>query len=287
MTITERQDQPEHLDRLAAYSYRYRVAGRWRAVRMAGTLLLAAAVPVLAFARPSWADQLAAVAALWLVLGRTAFSCMERSSYLKAAAMQEYYDTQLFGLPWNEALAGSMPRQVDIAADAVKLKDRSKLRQWYDVDLTGLPWPADVVLCQMQSSSWSRRDHEAYSALLIGSATIWTAAGLIYGFAADLSLQAFLVRLFLPSAPALLDAVELALAHHTHALDRRKVEDAATAAWRTFQRGDQVTTELVRQVQDSAFQLRRDQPRVPKSFYSLRRTASSRATISAAAAVRR
>jgi len=287
MTITDRQDQPEHLDRLAAYSHRYRVAGRWRAVRMAGTLLLAAAVPVLAFAQPSWADQLAAVAAFWLVLGRTAFTWLERSSYLKAAVMQEYYDTQLFDLPWNETLAGPEPHQVDIAADAAKMKKRSKLLHWYDVDVSSLPWPADVLLCQMQSSSWSRRDHEAYSARLIGAATLGAAAGLVYGFATDLSLPEFLVRLFLPSAPALLDAVELALAHHTHARDRRKVEDAATAAWRTHQHGAQVTGSMVRHVQDSAMQLRRDQPRVPNLFYILRRKASSRATISAASVVRR
>lgn len=159
MSITERQDQAEHLDRLAAYSYRYDVAGRWRTARMTATLLLAAAVPALAFTRPSWADQLAALAALWLVLGRTALASLERSSYLKAAVMQEFYDVKLFGLPWNEELAGPKPREVDIAADAAKMKKRVKLLKWYDIDLTGLSWPADVLLCQMQSSSWSRRDH--------------------------------------------------------------------------------------------------------------------------------
>lgn len=287
MTITERQDQAEHLDRLAAYSHRYDVAGRWRSSRMAGTLLLAAAVPVLAFTRPSWADELAAIAALWLVVGRTALIALERGSYLKAAVMQEYYDTKLFGLPWNEKVAGPEPREVDIAADAAKKTNRVKLMEWYDIDLTGLSWPADVLFCQMQSSSWSRRDHEAYRSLLIVAAVVWTSAGFVYGFIGDLSLQEFLVRLFLPSAPALLEAVELAVAHHAHARDRQKVEDAATAVWRAHQRAEKITLKMVRHVQDSAFQLRRDQPRVPKFFYHLRRAASSRATVSAAEAVRR
>lgn len=286
MTITDRQDQPEHLDRLAAYSHRYRVAGRWRAARMTGTLLLAAAVPVLAFARPTWADQLAAAAALWLVLGRTAMSWLERGSYVKAAGMQEYYDCKLFSLPWNGTLAGPPPREVDIAADAAKFTDRSNLIKWYDVDLDGLGWPVDVLLCQMQSASWSRRDHEAYGALLIVTATLWTAGMLAYGVAADLTLPDFLVRLFLPSAPALLDGVELAASHITHARERRKVEDAATTAWQAHLRGEWITVEMVRRVQDSAFQLRRDQPRVPNFVYQIRRSSSTQATIAAAAAVR-
>lgn len=109
----------------------------------------------------------------------------------------------------------------------------------------------------------------------------------MYGFLVDLSLAEFLVRLFLPTAPALLEAVELAIAHHTHARNRQRVEDAAIAAWHSYQHAEQVTVQKVRQVQDSAFQLRREQPRVPKFFYELRRAASSRATVSAAAAVRR
>jgi hypothetical protein len=110
---------------------------------------------------------------------------------------------------------------------------------------------------------------------------------LAYGVGADLSLPDFLVRLFLPSAPALLDAVELATSHLTHARERRKVEDAANAAWQAHRRGEATTVEIVRRVQDSAFQLRRDQPRVPNVVYRIRRSASSRATVAAATAARR
>lgn len=286
MSITDRQDQPEHLDRLAAYSHRYRIAGRWRTARMTGTLLLAAAVPVLAFARPTWADQLAAVAALWLVLGRTVLSSLERSSYVRAASIQECYDCKLFELPWNETLVGPEPRAVDIAADAAKYTNRARLLKWYDIDLNGLRWPVDVLFCQLQSSSWSRRDHEAYGAILISAATLWTAGMLSYGIAADLTLSDFLVRLFLPSAPALLDAVELSTSHITHARDRRKVEDVATAAWRAHHDGVPITVETTRRVQDSIFQLRRDQPRVPNIVYRIRRSSSTQVTVAAAAAIR-
>lgn len=286
MSIAARQDQPEHLDRLAACSHRYRIAARWRAARMTGTLLLAAAVPVLAYARPSWADQLAAAAALWLVIGRTALSWLERSSYLKAAAMQEHYDCKLFHLPWNETLAGPEPSAVDIAADAAKYTNRTRLLKWYDINLYGLAWPVDVLFCQLQSSSWSRRDHNAYAAALVTAATLWTASILAYGYLADLSLADFLVRLFLPSAPALLDAVELATSHQNHARERRKVEDVATSAWRAHKDGAPITTDTVRRVQDAIYQLRRDQPRVPNIVYQLRRSSSTQATVAAAAAIR-
>lgn len=279
MSITERQDQPPHFDRLVSYTYRYGVAGRWRGLRMFGTLVLAAFVPVVVFAWPGGAGLLAAIAAAWLVLGRATLRWCEQRSYHQAALVQEYYDTDLFGLPWNMALAGAPPLVGDVAADARKItkaKRLDKLRNWYDVDLTGLDWPADVMTCQLQSSVWSRRDHRAYGVFLGLLAGIWFAAGVIYAVATAMTLEHFLVALFLPSAPALVDAVELATAHCQQSGERLKVESDVQHALQTYiSTGELPPLSVARELQDAAYRLRRDQPRVPKWFYDLRRRSSA------------
>lgn len=286
MTITERQDEPVHFERLVSYTYRYGVAGRWRSVRMLGTLVLAALVPVLAYFDPDSADVLGAVAAAWLVLGRTILRWCEQTSYRRAALVQEFYDTELFELEWNGALVGAQPNVADMTADAMKLtkpKKLAALRVWYDVDLTGLPWPVDVLTCQLQSSIWSRRDHRAYALFLGTTASAWFLAGVVYAGSVGMSLTHFLVALFLPSAPALTDAAELTAAHLQHSGERLAVELDAQKALQDFHHGGVMPSPtLVRSVQDHAYRLRRDQPRVPRWFYSLRKSASALVTRAAA-----
>jgi len=133
--IRERQDQPQHLQRLLAYSHLYRIAQRWHRTRAFGTFLLATVAPIISLLVPSTSDILAAVSAGWLVAGRTALSWLEEHETLLAVRVQELYDTRLFKLPWNTALAGREPAPEDVAAAAARIRDDSRYRDWYSIDL--------------------------------------------------------------------------------------------------------------------------------------------------------
>jgi hypothetical protein len=160
--IRQRQDQLEHLQRLKAYSYLYRTAQRWHRGKAAGTIILATVAPVVSLLVPSSSDILAAIAAGWLVAGRTVLSWLEDHRMLQAVRVQELYDTRLFRLPWNTALAGRPPAPEDVAAAAAHMRDDTRYRDWYSIDTGDTPWPGDVLLCQRMSMIWSRRDHRAY-----------------------------------------------------------------------------------------------------------------------------
>jgi hypothetical protein len=71
---------------------------------------------------------------------------------LEAARVQKLYDTRLFHVPWNAALAGRPPVPDDVAAAARHIRDDTQYRRWYSIDLGDTPWPADVLLCQRQST---------------------------------------------------------------------------------------------------------------------------------------
>jgi hypothetical protein len=286
-SITERQNDSTHLTRLLAYSHEYRLAQVWRALRVLGTLGLAAVSPVVLVWWPHGADLLAATAAAWLVAGRTALAAFEDTHVAQAARIQELYDTRLFGLQWNTAVAGRPPAPDDISHAASRIKDTSRYLDWYDVDVTGLPWPADVLLCQRQSSIWARRDHRAYGLYLATVGAVWFLVGVGIALARDMTLADYLVRVFLPSAPAYLDAVELARAHKRHAEARQRLEEDIADLW--DRRGidpSMPTVEDCRRVQDGAFALRRTGPRVPNWFYKVRLTRMARATSAGARALR-
>ena len=67
--IKQRQDQPEHLQRLKAYSHLYRTAQRWHRARACGTFVLATVAPIVSLLVPSTSDILAAVLATPFLLG--------------------------------------------------------------------------------------------------------------------------------------------------------------------------------------------------------------------------
>lgn len=277
--ITQRQDEPAHLQRLRAYSYLYQTAQWWRRIRATGTFTLAVAAPLIALAVPPTAETLAAISAGWLVLGRTVLTGLERRDIGKAIRAHELYDTKLFHLPWNAALAGRPPIPDDIAAAARHITDETPYRGWFSIDLGDTPWPADVLLCQRQSAIWSRRDHQAYGTTILLVGIAWFLLGLTIAISGELSITDYLIKIFLPSSPAFLDSVELAREHWRHAIARERVEHDIHDLWNQYQNDlAALPPSECRKIQDAAYLLRRDGPRVPSFFYRLRRTHTEAST---------
>ena len=285
--IRERQDQPQHLQRLLAHSHLYQIAHRWHRARAFGTFLLATVAPIISLLVPSTSDILAVVSAGWLVAGRTVLSWLEEHQTLLAVRVQELYDTRLFKLPWNTALARREPAPEDVAAAAARIRDDSSCRDWYSIDLDDTPWPGGVLLCQRMSMIWSRRDHRAFGTTILITGIAWFLLGLSIALARDLSLAGYLIKIFLPSSPALLDCIELAHSHWRHATRREDAEQDIQDIWDAHC-GDPagIDPAACRNVQDTAFLLRRHGPCVPGFFYKLRQPATYAAISAGAAALR-
>ncbi|MDS0133204.1 MULTISPECIES: S-4TM family putative pore-forming effector [unclassified Amycolatopsis] len=286
--ITRRQDEPEHLHRLFAYSHLYRVGSRWRRVRTTGTLMLATVGPTLSLLVPAAAGVVGTVGAAWLIVGRTVLSWAEQRATLEAVRTQELYDTELFHLRWNSALAGRAPSPEDVADAARHIDDDREFINWYSIELGDTPWPADVLLCQRQSMIWSKGDHRAYGLTILSLGITWLVVGLIVGLIVDFSLASYLVKVFLPSAPALLDSVEQSRLHLRHATSRQQVEHKIHDIWQQHRDApDSLVEEQCREIQDAAYLLRRDGPRVPRRFYQFRKALSQAKTAAGATALRR
>ena len=279
-TIKARQNEPEHFRRLLAYSRSYDLAQRWRVGRMLGTLVLAGVAPFIAYFAHDASDVLAAVAAGWLVIGRALMDRFERKHLAFAVSVQELYDTQLFGLSWNSSLCGAKPSEVEIAAAAKKKAgSENPYRDWYTIDLSQTTWPGDVVLCQRQSSSWSRGDQQAYADFIVVVAAGWFLVGLVLALVSRLEVSDYLIRLFLPCAPAFLDAVELSQEHRRSASRREALTRGIEAQWEEYCiDAASLTEELCRENQDASYLSRSRSSRVPQYFYRLRKASADAAT---------
>jgi hypothetical protein len=261
------------MELLCASTWHYKVAKRWHLVRVTGTLGFALAAPVITFWLPQAASWVATFAALWVLAGRTFLGKAEDSEMHAAVTAQEQFDTELFGLPWHETLAGRQLAGEDIleASNHIKGAARDRKKNWY-ANADNAPWPLNVVLCQRSSAAWSRRSHQRYAQILATAAGSWFVAGIIMGIAAHVSLSGYLIMLFLPSQPAFLDAMELIRSHRTTAEQRGRIEAQADKLWeRGLSNRALVTANECRVLQDLNYRQRRHYPQVAESYYRFRR----------------
>ena len=271
--IAERQNDDDMIELVCASTWHYRAAKKWHLVRVAGTIGLALAAPVITFWLPGAADWVAALAALWVLVGRTVLARLEDRQMHAGVTAQEEFDTEVFGLPWHDALAGRPLAHEDVvhAADHITEEARIRTRDWYP-DTDRAPWPLNVVLCQRASAVWSRRAHQRYANALMTTATLWFVAGIIMGLVADVSLAGYLIKLFLPSQPAFLDAIELVRSHRSASEQKQRVETMADALWdKGVADLNAVTAGDCRTVQDHSYRLRRTSPQVAEWYYRVYR----------------
>ncbi|MGH7188058.1 MAG: S-4TM family putative pore-forming effector, partial [Acetobacteraceae bacterium] len=249
----------------------------WHRLRVAGTTGFAALGVVVTFRYHGAADYVAAAAGAWLLFARTLFDWRERQAFACAAKAQEQCDCQLFSIPWNQGLAGYRLSAEDIASVA-RGYDRSKVRDWYPADADRADWPRNAILCQRSSAAWGRRTHKAYAGVVGAGAGLWLLATVIIGAAAHASLAEYLIRLFLPSQPALMDSVDLIRTHSSIAARRLRVEQRAE----DLATNENATEADCRGLQDQMFEIRHKPPRVPNWFYRLRRKRDEQAMNDAA-----
>jgi hypothetical protein len=280
--IADRQNDPNLLTSLAAARRYYDLGQRWHRLRVTGTIGFVALGVVVTFWYHGAAVYIAAAAGGWILFARTMFDYLERRAFVCGAKAQEQFDCELFSLPWNNGLAGN-PLSAEHNARAArryKRKRPTKLHDWYPADVDKAAWPSNVILCQRASAAWARRTHSAYTWAVGTSSLLWLLATMVIGAAAHASLAEYLIRLFLPSQPALMDSVDLVRTHWLNAGRKARVENRAEQLLMNASASESDS----RSLQDQIFEIRQHPPRVPDWFYRLRRRRDEEAMRDAVAA---
>lgn len=267
--IAARQNEPVHMRLLRAKKYRHDIADRWANLNVAGTIGFAVLVPVIAMIWPGTAAWLSAAAAGWLVLGRSLFRRFEQASADLGIRYQEEFETSVFSLPWNTALANERPRTDAIVDDARRARRAQSQRDWF-ADDGATPRPADLLLAHLESALWGRRNHHLYARWLNILAAVIATAGILVAVVAGLSVTDYLIRLLFPSLPALQDALFLADEHRKTSSAKAQLESQIIQLLETLAAGGHVTEADCRSLQDAAYTVRRGSPSMPTWFFRAR-----------------
>jgi SMODS-associating 4TM effector domain len=275
-SISQRQNDPDMIEMLRAAFASHTRGQRLEAGRVVVSLLLATLGLVAAFVDKA-AAPVAIAGAAWAAIYSVGVFPWERSEARRGAVIQEMFDVELFGLPWNLTAAGAPFPPYEISKLARRFTPGrgrgGRLRDWY-VDSSGVAQPYDIFLCQEQNLGWDSRLRRRWAATLLAFVITWALLGLLVGYVAGLTVVEALLRWYLPAAVALLLGIDGYKTHREVAEERERIIPVLQAEVDAAQRpplppgeGERLAR-TAREIQDVILATRREAARVPQWFYA-------------------
>lgn len=212
------------------------------------------------------------IASACLLLVFLALLFYRRNRKRVAARIQEYIDTRLFKIPWNEVQCGRTV-EVEVVNNFARGESEEGLRKWYSASITSnLSHYVAALLCQYTNVSWGRELRKKYINFLIFITCVYVVTLVTLSWIEQLLVwQA--ASYFAPSLTAFAFTLQQIVAQSD--LNRSKsrvknfIEDELKNA-KGREVKDEDTCELsqnLRNIQNTIFEQRASSASVPDWFY--------------------
>ncbi|MET0779530.1 MAG: S-4TM family putative pore-forming effector [Candidatus Saccharimonadales bacterium] len=274
--IIAKQDDPSVLRFLVAQRKLYSQSKRWLGLRLIGMGVIGIAAPLATLHWQNTAVTVGAVAGTWVFLGRTAFIIFEKRLSARAAAVQEIFDTELFGMSsLGERSPTASLEEIAVLvgpdAEIMEVARREKLLGWYAINPVagGL---VSVAICQRTNAAYSSDLLKVMAKTWLTAIGLWGVLLVALSLILHFSLSTFLLGILLPLLPAFLDTFEYWKGIKRASVDRASLSREIQEKIET----NDVTGEDLLVWQSRMYELRRDAPQVPDFLYRLMRSGNER-----------
>lgn len=253
---------------LRAQSELYAESKRWRTFRVSLSVALALAAPVALVGYDAHLGLLAALGAIWAGIAQLLGRLQEGTLIENGARVQEAYDTETFGLPWNRAICGSPPEPEFVRRWGVRSRlPDERFQDWY-IDASQLPRAMGVLLRQRQNLSWDIEMRRRYAWCVGLLTTAAVLGGMVVAILRERSALEYVLIVLLPSLSAYVHGINTVLEHLRAARAKESARTLLREMWTDgLGRAGAVGESRLRQLQDRIFVLRSTQPPVPDWFY--------------------
>ncbi|MCX7444399.1 S-4TM family putative pore-forming effector [Corynebacterium sp. P7003] len=281
--IRSRQNEPDALRLLIVQRRLYRDAKRWLGLRWFGMAVIGTGAPVVSVLSPQLAVVAGAVAGAWIFTGRTALVTLQSRASVQAAAVREWFDCYIYGMP-DTNIRSVLPLRERIAKLA---GPDDRLRQVAEGEDVVDWYPINVQDDGVMTVAISQRANAAYTDGLLRTTAIvwsvaitaWCLALLVVSLLMHVTLEAFLFGMLLPLLPAFLDVIQYVFGVWRSAGDRTDL--ARTIEERLGEDRIPDPQELL-VWQERLYSLRKEAPVVPDLLYKIKRKKYEAAMHSAA-----
>jgi hypothetical protein len=125
-----------------------------------------------------------------------------------AARIQESFDCDVLGLPWNELKAGKHPDPELVREQADKYKKLASsmppILDWYAKDVECLPLHVARLVCQRSNCWWDSKQRRRYAVTVIACVVVIFVVVLFLAMGGGFILEDFVLKVAAPLSPALL-----------------------------------------------------------------------------------
>lgn len=280
------QNSPDSIQLLRAMRHLYTRAKTAFNVRLAIALLIGIVSPIITN-RPNLVVQYPNIPIYFAMIG-VLFSIFiflikewEKRLIKTAAKIQEEFDLGLFGLDWNNILAGSrVGREVIINNSKSFNGTEEKLKDWYSIK-DNYTDPKNIMLCQRENLYWDSALKRRFGRASTVLAILFLIGGMLLSicFDSETTLVSYFTKYLATSLPAILTFSELAVSHFSLAKNQLSKENEIRSL---LEDSETYSPDNLRRVQDYIFSSRKNSSVVPDWFYFLFRkndqSASTEAT---------
>ncbi|MGA4683321.1 S-4TM family putative pore-forming effector [Micromonospora sp. AB353] len=187
-----------------------------------------------------------------------------------AATLQEMFDADLLGLPWNRVVVGERIGDEEVSRLSRQYHgDGDRLKSYYLVAKAAPPY--EVLFCLEQNLAWGSRIRLRFAQMMLGILLLWSAVGVVFSFMTDATVSRLLTGWFVPSLGLLLLCLEMYRTQMASTRGRmrvlglvRQVIDEPSSP---LIASDAALTVFARQVQDTLYYMRCLQPRLPNWYF--------------------
>jgi hypothetical protein len=209
--MLERQNNEKNILLLKAMRHTYNEAKNLYGIRMTIGVLIPIVSIILSVLNQyekigDYSSLLSILGLVWLPIFYF-LQQAENNHIGNGAIIQEEFDTNVFLLPWNKALAGAKisPEDVQEAANSFK-GDESTLSDWYG-GMDSRHYLINVLLAQRSNLMWAVSLKKNFSNFILAIALAYFTLTLALACIIDMSLKNYLLVVFLPSISVLIYAV--------------------------------------------------------------------------------
>jgi hypothetical protein len=266
-SIFDAQNTPDNQRLVAAQARSYSDAKSIFATRVAAVATLGLASAVISIAFPEVSAIVGGVGGLGLFALALIARSLERRHSVRAAAIQEQFDTTVFQLPWNKLLL-MRPSSIEVSRAAKRYKG-GRRANWYDpTDETRRPM--DILICQEANLGWAASMHWIWAWMLVTLTSVGVVAIWIAGASLQLTPIGVVVSLLVPFLALFKETIEQIFANFEASREKRSIEAKIVDYWQEAIEEDEIPSlAAIRAIQDRILQFRLSNPYVPDFLDSL------------------
>ncbi len=272
--IINEQNESEKIELLKAQRVAYSQCKKFQIFDVV-SVLIAVFFPLIALIKPEYQNTINAFGVLWTV----AYLLTEfyrKSKTTQGATIQEQFDTELYGLNWNQILCKNKVN-IDTIQELSSKYTKQDLQNWYSTKIdNSLPQEIAVILCQRINFSWEINQRKKFVGFLSIITGVYYLVYIIIGFTQNIGFFDLLILLS-PSIPFLVFSVQNILSLRSHIKSKNETLGFIDAELENYKANRNVPSlEKLRQIQDTIFSERTVPEKVPDWFYRLNKSTNEK-----------